>query len=132
MALHTQRVSTLAWQDEAHVRDNRALYREKFDLFILGTRRLLANQQPDASFFLYPTIPPVDGLPHADDQAFTQWLYERTGVKILPGSFCRGSQKVSTQEQVTFALRSSQTSIPFATRPKKLERHWSQAADYAP
>ena len=33
MALHTQRVSTLAWQDERHVRDNRALYREKFDLF---------------------------------------------------------------------------------------------------
>jgi N-succinyldiaminopimelate aminotransferase len=87
MALHTQRVSTLAWQDEAHVRDNRALYREKFDLFISALADCWPIEQPDASFFLYPTIPPVDGLPHADDQAFTQWLYERTGVKILPGSF---------------------------------------------
>jgi len=87
MALHTQRVSTLAWQDEAHVRDNRALYREKFDLFISALADCWPIEQPDASFFLYPTIPPVDGLPHADDQAFTQWLYKRTGVKILPGSF---------------------------------------------
>ena len=87
MALHTQRVSTLAWQDEAHVRDNRALYREKFDLFISALADCWPIEQPDASFFLYPTIPPVDGLPHADDQAFTRWLYERTGVKILPGSF---------------------------------------------
>ena len=87
MALHTQRVSTLAWQDEAHVRDNRELYREKFDLFISALADCWPIEQPDASFFLYPTIPPVDGLPHADDQAFTQWLYERTGVKILPGSF---------------------------------------------
>ena len=87
MALHTQRVSTLAWQDEAHVRDNRALYREKFDLFISALADCWPIEQPDASFFLYPTIPPVDGLPHGDDQAFTRWLYERTGVKILPGSF---------------------------------------------
>ena len=93
MALHTQRVSTLAWQDERHVRDNRALYREKFDLFTSVLADCWPIKQPDASFFLYPTIPPVDGLPHDDDQAFTQWLYQRTGVKMLPGSFLSRESK---------------------------------------
>ena len=63
MALHTQRVSTLAWQDEAHVRDNRALYREKFDLFTSVLADCWPIKQPDASFFLYPTIPPVANCP---------------------------------------------------------------------
>jgi len=93
MALHTQRVSTLAWQDEAHVRDNRALYREKFDLFTSVLADCWPIKQPDASFFLYPTIPPVDELSHDDDQAFTQWLYQRTGVKVLPGSFLSRESK---------------------------------------
>ena len=93
MALHTQRVSTLAWQDERHVRDNRALYREKFDLFTSVLADCWPIKQPAASFFLYPTIPPVGGLSHDDDQAFTQWLYQRTGVKVLPGSYLSRESK---------------------------------------
>ena len=67
MALHTQRVSTLAWQDERHVRDNRALYREKFDLFT-SVLAVAGNQATRCQFLLIPTIPPVDGLLHDDDQ----------------------------------------------------------------
>ena len=40
-----------------------------------------------------PRSRPVDGLLHDDDQAFTQWLYQRTGGKVLPGSFLSRESK---------------------------------------
>ncbi len=36
MPVHTQRASLLAWQDEEHVKNNRALYREKFNQITPG------------------------------------------------------------------------------------------------
>ncbi len=117
MALHTQSVSTLAWQDEEHVRHNRALYRAKFDLFISALADCWPIEPPEASFFLYPTIPPVDGLPAGDDQAFTQWLYEQTGVKLLPGSFLsRASEGINPGAgHVRIALVSDIDTIRAAT-----------------
>ena len=35
MSLTIQHASAAAWQDEAHVRDNRARYREKFACIII-------------------------------------------------------------------------------------------------
>jgi N-succinyldiaminopimelate aminotransferase len=72
--------STAAWQDEAHVVENRRLYREKFDtaLDILGTS--IDVQRPDAAFYLWAHTP----LP---DPEFTRRLYETQSVSVLPGSY---------------------------------------------
>jgi N-succinyldiaminopimelate aminotransferase len=72
--------STAAWQDEAHVVENRRLYREKFDtaLDIVGTS--IDVQRPDAAFYLWAHTP----LP---DPEFTRRLYETQSVSVLPGSY---------------------------------------------
>jgi N-succinyldiaminopimelate aminotransferase len=72
--------STAAWQDEAHVVENRRLYREKFDtaLDIIGTS--IDVQRPDAAFYLWAHTP----LP---DPEFTRRLYETQSVSVLPGSY---------------------------------------------
>jgi N-succinyldiaminopimelate aminotransferase len=72
--------STAAWQDEAHVVENRRLYREKFDtaLDIIGTS--MDVLRPDAAFYLWAHTP----LP---DPEFTRRLYESQSVSVLPGSY---------------------------------------------
>ncbi len=80
MPVHHQLVSTLAWQDEQHVIDNRAVYRRKFE----AVTRILADiwpmDIPEAGFYLWPETP----LP---DPEFATRLLTHTGVKVLPGSY---------------------------------------------
>ncbi|HQU15149.1 MAG: succinyldiaminopimelate transaminase [Chromatiales bacterium 21-64-14] len=80
MAPPVQAASIAAWQDEEHVRRNRAAYREKFDtvLDILGGA--LDVRRPAAGFYLWPRTP-------VDDAVFTRALYERQHVTVLPGSY---------------------------------------------
>src|ERR1043166_7350090 len=72
--------STVAWEDEVHVVDNRRLYREKFDgaLALLGPA--LNAEMPQAAFYLWPRTP----LP---DTEFAQRLYRDYNVSVLPGSY---------------------------------------------
>jgi N-succinyldiaminopimelate aminotransferase len=76
----TQSASISAWNDEAHVRDNRALYRQKFDaaLEILGDS--LAPKRPDAGFYLWARTP-------IDDREFARRLFAEQHVTVLPGRF---------------------------------------------
>jgi N-succinyldiaminopimelate aminotransferase len=76
----TQAASTLAWQDEAHVIANRALYREKFSAVVDILGPLLDVQIPAAGFYLWPVTP-------VDDCRFTRGLLEQQNVTVLPGSF---------------------------------------------
>ncbi len=72
--------SIAAWTDEAHVKDNRRLYREKFEAVLPILRNVLDVQRPQASFYLWAATP-------GSDTAFARDLYGRTGVTVLPGSF---------------------------------------------
>ncbi|AYF90414.1 MULTISPECIES: succinyldiaminopimelate transaminase [unclassified Pseudomonas] len=80
MPVQTQLASVAAWNDEVHVRANRALYREKFDamLDILGP--VLDVQRPDGGFYLWPKTP-------VDDETFTRELFAREHVTVVPGSY---------------------------------------------
>jgi len=72
--------SLAAWRDEAHVIENRRLYREKFDtvLDILGSS--VPAERPEAAFYLWLRTP-------ISDTEFARRLYAEYNVSVLPGSF---------------------------------------------
>ncbi len=76
----TQYASAAAWCDERHVRDNRALYREKFTAVLAILAPVLDVQQPTAGFYLWPRTP-------IDDSEFARRLFAEQNVTVLPGSF---------------------------------------------
>jgi N-succinyldiaminopimelate aminotransferase len=80
-----QAASVAAWSDEAHVRDNRALYREKFGRVTPLLQKVLDVKLPDAGFYLWAAVPGVDGQP-GDDIAFARGLLAQYNVTVLPGS----------------------------------------------
>jgi N-succinyldiaminopimelate aminotransferase len=80
MSPPTQAASARAWRDERHVRDNRALYRAKFDAVLPFLAPVMTVTRPDAGFYLWPEVA-------GDDTAFTRALYESAHVTVLPGSF---------------------------------------------
>ena len=75
-----QAASAAAWQDEAHVAENRRLYVEKFSRVVEILKPLLPVSLPDASFYLWLSVPIADTL-------FAQRLYRDYNVSVLPGSF---------------------------------------------
>ena len=79
MPLHTQLASIPAWNDDAHVIENRAMYREKFAKVLPILRDALPIDAPDASFYLWPKV--------GDDERFTRELFERKHVTLLPGRY---------------------------------------------
>ncbi|MGE0806863.1 MAG: succinyldiaminopimelate transaminase [Burkholderiaceae bacterium] len=81
MSLPVQAASVAAWRDEAHVVDNRRLYREKFDAVTPLVAQALQTARPEAGFYLWARVP--DG----DDLAFCRRLYAQYNVLVLPGSF---------------------------------------------
>jgi N-succinyldiaminopimelate aminotransferase len=76
----TQAASIRAWEDETHVADNRAQYREKFSVVLEILAPVLDVQQPPAGFYLWPLTP-------IDDCEFARGLLEQQNVRVLPGSY---------------------------------------------
>ncbi|WP_449391542.1 succinyldiaminopimelate transaminase [Eoetvoesiella caeni] len=72
--------SIAAWNDEAHVQENRRMYREKFDAVVPLLSAKLKVQRPEAGFYLWLETP-------GPDTDFTRELYAKTAVTVLPGSF---------------------------------------------
>jgi N-succinyldiaminopimelate aminotransferase len=82
-----QQVAVAAYSDEAHVEENRRLYRIKFDLAdqILGNR--YGYQRPAGGFCVW-----LDVSQHGGDEAATVRLYRDGGVRVIPGSYLARQQ----------------------------------------
>jgi len=79
MPTHTQLASIPAWNDEAHVVENRRLYQEKFRAVLPILQPVMDVQAPDAGFYLWPQV--------GDDEAFTRGLFAKQHVTVVPGSY---------------------------------------------
>lgn len=79
LPLPIQAASIALWSDEAHVEDNRALYRAKFDLAgqILGTRFGFAR--PAGGFYLWLDV--------GDGEAAARKLWAQGAIRVLPGAY---------------------------------------------
>jgi N-succinyldiaminopimelate aminotransferase len=75
-----QAASVAAWNDEAHVIDNRRLYAEKFKTVTPLLQGVLAVEMPDAAFYLWART----SMP---DTEFALKAYRDFNVTVLPGSF---------------------------------------------
>jgi N-succinyldiaminopimelate aminotransferase len=72
--------SIAAWNDEVHVRANRALYAEKFAALQPRLAAALPAAMPDAAFYLWAATP-------IDDAVFARRLLAQQAVTVLPGSY---------------------------------------------
>jgi N-succinyldiaminopimelate aminotransferase len=84
MSPPTQAASVAAWRDEAHVRENRRLYKEKFDQVMPLLAGHLDTRIPDAGFYLWASVARYPGL---SDTEFARDLHGRYNVTVLPGSY---------------------------------------------
>ncbi|MEO8333170.1 MAG: succinyldiaminopimelate transaminase [Gallionella sp.] len=75
-----QAASIAAWNDEAHVAENRRFYAEKFTKVVAILKPVLPVALPDAGFYLWIRTPIAD-------TAFAQALYRDYNVAVLPGSY---------------------------------------------
>jgi aspartate/methionine/tyrosine aminotransferase len=82
-----QHVAVAAYGDEAHVEENRRLYRIKFDLAdqILGNR--YGYRRPAGGFCVWLDVSAKGG-----DEAATVKLYRDAGVRVVPGSYLARQQ----------------------------------------
>ena len=84
MPVPHQLASVAAWQDEKHVAQNRALYQEKFTLWMSELGDLLDLRMPDAGFYFWIKVPEqFDG----DDEIFVKALYEQANIHALAGRY---------------------------------------------
>jgi N-succinyldiaminopimelate aminotransferase len=75
-----QSASIAAWADEAHVVENRALYRSKFARITPILSEVLDVALPDAAFYLWAGV-------RGSDTVFACDLLAAYNVTVLPGSF---------------------------------------------
>lgn len=80
MSVPVQEASIAAWNDEAHVRGNRDLYREKFRIAVDTLAPVLNVTMPDAGFYLWPETP------IADDE-LARRLIAQENLGVLPGRY---------------------------------------------
>jgi N-succinyldiaminopimelate aminotransferase len=113
--VHTQLASIPAWQDEAHVRENRRLYREKFAAVVPMLREVLDVESPEGAFYLWLEV--------GDDEAFARGLFEQQHVTVLPGSYLardtpggnpgRGRVRISLVASVGDCIEAAQRIVAF-------------------
>ena len=80
MSVAVQHASIAAWQDEAHVVENRKLYAQKFAHATPMIASRLPCSIPDAAFYLWARTP-------VSDTEYAKKLYAQRNVTVLPGSY---------------------------------------------
>ena len=80
MSPTVQAASIAAWNDEAHVIENRRLYAEKFKIVTPMLQSVLDVKMPDAAFYLWAKT-------KESDTEFALKLYRDFNVTLLPGSY---------------------------------------------
>lgn len=75
-----QTASIAAWNDEAHVVENRRQYREKFERVTPLLAEVLDVSLPDAGFYLWAGV-------QGSDADFARELFALYNVTVLPGSY---------------------------------------------
>jgi len=82
-----QYVAIAAYGDETHVRENRKLYSEKFDLAdqIIGGR--YGYERPAGGFFLW-----LDVSKQGGSEIVTKRLWAEAGVRVVPGRYLAREQ----------------------------------------
>ena len=86
--LPLQKVSEKIWADDAHVAENRELYREKFTIADQVFENIDGCSAPDAGFFLW--------LPVDNGEQTALKLWQETGIRALPGAYL--SRKISGED----------------------------------
>ena len=84
----TQHASAAVWAEEQHASANRAAYRAKFDLCDEILAGKFGYRRPAGGFFLWLDMRQFGGGGNA---AVTLW--QRTGVKVIPGCFLAQTAK---------------------------------------
>ncbi|MBO9676896.1 MAG: succinyldiaminopimelate transaminase [Acidovorax sp.] len=79
-----QGASVAAWNDEQHVVENRALYRQKFAQVTPMLAAVMEVALPDAGFYLWAKVPEHLGM---GDAEFARALLAQYNVTVLPGSY---------------------------------------------
>jgi aspartate/methionine/tyrosine aminotransferase len=81
---HTALAASAAlWRDDAHVEENRALYREKFDAAEQIIGNLFGFYRPDGTFFLWLDV--------GGGEAAARILWATAGLRVLPGAYMSGA-----------------------------------------
>lgn len=81
MSPAVQAASITAWNDEAHVVENRRLYSEKFKTIAPMLKQVWPGvEMPDAAFYLWIQT-------GQDDTKLALQLYRELNITVLPGSF---------------------------------------------
>jgi N-succinyldiaminopimelate aminotransferase len=75
-----QQASIAAWRDEAHVRENRRLYGEKYRALLPLAPPQLHAYLPEGGIYLWLRTP-------VDDCEFARALHRDYNVRVLPGSY---------------------------------------------
>lgn len=119
MSNAVQLASIAAWKDEAHVAENRRLYREKFAAFHALVHPVLPLTRPDAGFYFWANV-------GGDDAAFARELFAATHVTVLPGSYIsreahganpgRGFVRIALVSTVEESVEAARRIRDFATR----------------
>jgi N-succinyldiaminopimelate aminotransferase len=84
MSPTVQHASIAAWNDEAHVADNREQYRRKFAAVTPMLAEVMDVALPDAGFYLWADVSKI--APGGDDVAYACSLLAQYNVVVLPGS----------------------------------------------
>lgn len=117
-----QAASIAAWNDEAHVAENRRMYREKIERVVGILEPALPVTMPEAGFYLWVRTPIAD-------TRYAQGLYRDYNVAVLPGSylarssggvnpgenFVRLALVAGTEETVEAAQRIAEYSLKLST-----------------